>query len=276
MHLSLGFSTCPNDTFMFDAMVNGRIDTEGLLFDVHMADIENLNKSAIDNSVDVTKISYAVYPKISAEYQILDAGSALGYGNGPLLVSKESINHNEVSDLNIAIPGSNTTANLLLSIAYPDCKRKIPCLFSEIEELVLSGKVDAGLLIHENRFTYESRGLKKIIDLGTWWEEMTKFPIPLGGIVVRRNLPATIKQTINRVLNNSVAFAFEHPLASMDFVRANAREMEYEVMKKHINLYVNEFSLDLGDKGREAVSYLFEKTSELLNNNRITQPIFTI
>jgi 1,4-dihydroxy-6-naphthoate synthase len=276
MNLSLGFSTCPNDTFMFDAMVNGRIDTEGLTFDLTMGDIENLNQSAIENKVDVTKISYAVYPKISAEYQIINSGSALGHGNGPLLVSKTKIHTNEVKDLRIAIPGPNTTANLLLSIAFPENNKKTAYIFSDIEGIVLKGEADAGLLIHENRFTYETRGLQKIIDLGAWWEEHTKLPIPLGGIVVRRNLPEVIKQTINRVLHNSIAFAFEHPHASMDFVRQHAREMDDEVMKKHISLYVNEYSLDLGDKGRDAIAHLFQKALDVQKINQLTQPIFAI
>jgi 1,4-dihydroxy-6-naphthoate synthase len=276
MNLSLGFSTCPNDTFMFDAIVNGRIDTEGLTFGLKMADIENLNQDAIKGLLDITKISYALYPKISHEYQILDAGSALGRGNGPLLVSKSKIYPEEINDIHIAIPGLNTTANLLLSIAFPNIKKKTEYLFSDIEEIVLRGEADAGLLIHENRFTYEARGLKKIIDLGAWWEEQTNLPIPLGGIVVRRSLPQTIKQTINRVLNNSIAFAFEHPGASMDFVHKNAQEMADDVVKKHIALYVNDYSLDLGDEGHNAISDLFDRASDIHKINRLTQPIFAI
>jgi len=274
MHFSLGFSTCPNDTFMFDAMVNGKIDTEGLTFDLKMTDIENLNQYAAESAIDITKISYAVYPKISADYQILDSGSALGHGNGPLLVSKTKIYLDQVDDLHIAIPGVNTTANLLLSIAFPDCNKKTSFLFSDIEEMVLTGKVEAGLLIHENRFTYETRGLQKIIDLGAWWEEQSNLPIPLGGIVVKRTLSGEIKQTINRVLKRSIEFAFERPEASMDFVRQYAREMDDDVMKKHIQLYVNEYSLNLGDKGRNAIAHLFERALDIHRINRLTQPIF--
>jgi 1,4-dihydroxy-6-naphthoate synthase len=276
MHLTLGFSTCPNDTFMFDAMVNGRIDTEGLTFNLKMSDIENLNQDALSGVLDVTKISYALYPKISPEYQILYAGSALGHANGPLLVSKSKIYPDEVNDIRVAIPGANTTANLLLSIAFPNILKKTEYLFSDIEEMVLSGQADAGLLIHENRFTYESRGLKKIIDLGAWWEEQTNLPIPLGGIVVRRNLPQTVKQTINRVLCNSVAYAFEHPDASMNFVRKNAQEMAEDIVKKHIALYVNDYSLTLGDDGCNAITELFQRALDIQKINRLTQPIFAI
>jgi 1,4-dihydroxy-6-naphthoate synthase len=261
---------------MFDAMVNGRIDTEGLIIKTNMADIENLNQYALQGDIDVTKVSYALYPKISANYQILDAGSALGYGNGPLLVSKHKIHSSDVGDIQVAIPGENTTANMLLSIAYPEVKKKTVYLFSDIEEAVLSGKVDAGLLIHENRFTYEDRGLKLVVDLGAWWEEQTKLPIPLGGIVVKRNLPQAVKQTINRVLNNSVSFAFEHPGACMEFVKSYAQEMEEDVMKKHIALYVNKYSLNLEEEGRQAVIQMFDRIRDLQNNIRLTDPIFAI
>jgi 1,4-dihydroxy-6-naphthoate synthase len=276
MNLSLGFSTCPNDTFMFDAMVNGRIDTEGLMFTTNLADIEHLNQGALSNLLDVTKVSFAVYPKISRHYQILDAGSALGFGNGPLLVSKHKIYPDEVSDIVIAIPGENTTANLLFSIAFPHIKEKKVLLFSDIENAVLSGEADAGLLIHENRFTYEEKGLKLIVDLGNWWEKQTNLPIPLGGIVVKRNLPSDLKFTINRVLSNSIAFAMEHPRTSSDFVKFHAQEMSEDVMQKHINLYVNNYSLNLGNDGRNAITQLFDRVRDIQNVVQFTEPIFAI
>lgn len=274
MQLKLGFSTCPNDTFMFDAMVNGRIDTEGLSFLLELGDIEKLNQLAVAAEFDILKISYAAYPTVTHNYQILNSGSALGYANGPLLVSKVKIYPDEVNDLHIAIPGSNTTANLLLSIAYPDVKKRSEYLFSDIEEVVLSGEADAGLLIHENRFTYEERGLQKIIDLGTWWEDQTHLPIPLGGIMIKRSLPQQIKHSVERVLRSSVQFAMQNPAAGLNFIKHHAQSMKDEVVQKHIQLYVNDFSLDLSEKGRQAIDKLFEQAFVSRKINNLTQPIF--
>ncbi len=276
MNLRIAFSTCPNDTFMFDAMVNYRIDCEEFKFHPQLVDIEKLNLLAVEGEIDIIKASYAAYPTFSRNYQILSAGSALGHSNGPLLVSKRKIYPDEIEDLHIAIPGLNTTANLLLSIAYPKVKKKTEYLFSDIEEVVLSNETDAGLLIHENRFTYETRGLKKIIDLGTWWETQTKLPIPLGGIMVKRSLPQTIKESINRVLSNSVSFAMEYPLVSLPYIRKYAQSMKDDIIHKHIELYVNQYSVDLGDVGRKAIETLFEKASENKKVLHLTQPIFAI
>src|ERR1035437_9274616 len=261
---------------MFDAMINKRIHTEGLSFLLQFADIEKLNQHALAGEFDVLKISYALYSQVSENYQILNSGSALGYANGPLLVSKAKIYPDEVEHLHVAIPGANTTANLLLTIAYPNVKKKSEHLFSDIEEVVLSGETDAGLLIHENRFTYEAKGLKKIVDLGTWWEEQTKMPIPLGGIMVKRSLPQKIKETINRVLSNSISYAMEHPNEAIGFIREHAQSMKNDVIYRHIDLYVNEYSLDLGEQGRKAIEYLFEKGSGVKKMNQLTQPIFAI
>jgi 1,4-dihydroxy-6-naphthoate synthase len=276
MQLKLGFSTCPNDTFMFDGMVNKRIDMEGFSFLTELTDIEKLNHYALATEFDVIKISYAMYPKVSAHYQILNSGSALGHANGPLLVSRQKIYPDEVESLTIAIPGSNTTANLLLEIAYPGIKKKREYVFSDIEDVILSGEADAGLLIHENRFTYEERGLKKIIDLGTWWEEKTNLPIPLGGIVVRRSLPQPVKEAIGRVMHSSVAFAMEDPKASRGFIKQHAQSMKEDVVNKHISLYVNQHSVDLGEKGRRAIEELFERAIALRKITNLTQPIFAI
>ncbi|MCK5168811.1 MAG: 1,4-dihydroxy-6-naphthoate synthase [Bacteroidales bacterium] len=264
MHkISLGFSTCPNDTFIFDAMVHHKIDTEGLEFNVVLGDVEELNKKALKSELDITKISYHAYSKIANNYILLDSGSALGYKNGPLLISKRKIYPDELNDVKIAIPGLNTTANLLFEIAFPDAKNKKEYLFSDIEEAVLSNEVDAGLIIHENRFTYEQKGLKKIIDLGEYWEKETGLPIPLGGIAVNRDLNRDLQLKINRVLKRSVEFAFENPKSGYPYIKQYAQEMDEEVMYKHINLYVNEFTKDLGNDGREAVKVLYEKAISL-------------
>jgi 1,4-dihydroxy-6-naphthoate synthase len=263
MKLTLGFSTCPNDTFIFDAMVHKRIDTEGLEFELVLADVEELNKAAFDHQIDISKLSYHAYAYIADNYVLLDSGSALGNNNGPLLISKHKIYPDEVKDVSIAIPGKNTTANLLLSIAYPEAKNKKEYLFSDIEEAVLSNEIDAGLIIHENRFTYAERGLKKIIDLGEYWETKTNLPIPLGGIVVNRKLPPEIQQKVNRVLRRSLEFAYENPTASLPFIKQYAQEMDEKVMRKHIGLYVNEYSLNLGEKGKEAIRELYKTAIDL-------------
>ena len=261
MKLSLAFSPCPNDCFVFDAIVNRRIDREGLEFSTRLADVEALNNATLAGDIDVAKLSCHAYAYCTADYVLLDAGGALGRGCGPLLISKRRISPEEVAagNLRIVIPGKYTTANFLLSLAFPRAQNKTELVFSAIEAALLDGTYDAGVIIHENRFTYEAKGLKKIIDLGEFWERETGAPIPLGGIVIRRALPDDIKQTVNRVLRRSVEYAFAHREASLPFVREHAQEMSEEVMYKHIDLYVNEYSVDLGPEGRRAVELLFDK-----------------
>ena len=262
MTLTLAFSPCPNDTFIFDAMIHGKVDTEGLEFSPVIADVEKLNKLAFEAETDITKISYHAYALVADLYRLLSAGSALGYKNGPLLISKEKIYPDEIKDLNIAIPGEYTTANLLLSIAYPKVKQKKAYLFSLIEEVVLSGEMDAGLIIHENRFTYQRKGLKKIIDLGEYWESLTGMPIPLGGIAVNRKLAVPLQQKINCIMKRSVEYAFNHPKEAYLFVKQYSQEMEDDVIQSHINLYVNDFTKDLGVNGRKAIETLYGKAAE--------------
>ncbi len=272
--LSLAFSTCPNDTFIFDAIVNHKIDTENLKFDIQLADVEELNKLAISNKIDITKLSYHAYLYAQNNYKLLNSGSALGYGNGPLLISKRKIYPNEISQLSIAIPGINTTANLLLSIAYPNAKNKKPYLFSDIETAVLDSEVDAGLIIHENRFTYQNKGLKKIIDLGEFWETETKQAIPLGGIVINRAIPHEIQVKFNKILRKSIEYAFANPKSSYNYIKQYAQEMNEEVMYKHINLYVNNFTIDLGEKGKNAIKTLYNKALEQKVISFINDDIF--
>jgi 1,4-dihydroxy-6-naphthoate synthase len=261
MKLSLGFSPCPNDCFMFDAIVNKRIDLEGLELSAHLADVEALNKSAFAGEADVTKLSYPAYAYCTDSYVLLDAGSALGRNCGPLLISRRPISKEEVATghLEIAIPGTYTTANFLLGLAFPAAAKKTELVFSAIEAALLNDEYDAGLIIHENRFTYEAKGLKKIIDLGEFWEGATGAPIPLGGIVINRSLPDEVQHSVNRVLRRSIEYAFANRAASLPYVRAHAQEMSEEVMYRHIDLYVNEFSVDLGKEGRRAVQLLFER-----------------
>jgi len=261
MRLSLGFSPCPNDCFMFDAIVNRRIDLDGLEFAVHLDDVEGLNAAALAGQAQITKLSYHAYAYCTDRYVLLDAGSALGRNCGPLLISKRTISPEDVSAgaLSIAIPGKYTTANFLMGLAFPRAQRKTELVFSDIEAAVLRGDHDAGLIIHENRFTYEAKGLKKIIDLGEFWERETGAPIPLGGIVISRLLPDEVKARVNTVVRRSVEYGFANREASLPFVRQHAQEMSDEVMYKHIDLYVNQYSVDLGVEGRRAVELLFSR-----------------
>ena len=265
MTLTLAFSPCPNDCFMFDAIVHRRIDLEGLEFTVRLADIEALNMAAFAGDVDVTKLSFHAYAYCADRYVLLDAGSALGRNCGPLLISKRTIGRSEVAAgaLRIAIPGKYTTARFLLGLAFPGAQNTSEVLFSEIEGALLDESFDAGLIIHENRFTYQGKGLKKIIDLGEYWEEETGAAIPLGGIVVSRSLPQEVQQRVNRVMRRSVEYAFAHRSASLPYVRAHAQEMSEEVMYSHIDLYVNDYSIDLGSDGRRAVEVLFERARKV-------------
>jgi len=257
MKLTLGFSPCPNDTFLFDALVHGKVDTEGLEFEVVKEDVEALNQKAFAGQLDLTKLSYHAYAYVLDRYVLLDAGSALGRNCGPLLIGRKSLTDKEVADGQIAIPGKYTTANFLLGLAYPKAENKVELLFSDIENAVIAEQVQAGLIIHESRFTYQEKGLVKIQDLGEYWESETGLPIPLGGIVIRRGIDVAIQRKVNRVLARSVRFARQHPQQTMEYVRQYAQEMDDDVMLKHINLYVNDFTEDLGAEGRSAVSELF-------------------
>ncbi|WP_183575881.1 menaquinone biosynthesis family protein [Mucilaginibacter sp. X5P1] len=274
MKLSLGFSPCPNDTFIFDALIHHKIDTEGLEFEVFYNDVETLNQKAFRGELDITKLSYHAFAYIADKYVLLDAGSALGFGVGPMLISDFEISisdlqKNQIRDRTseirnplIGIPGKYTTANFLLGLAFPEATNKQELVFSDIEDAVLEGRVDVGLIIHENRFTYQDKGLKKIIDLGDYWEKQTGCAIPLGGIVANRNLPEAVQHKINRVLRKSVEFAFANPKSGLEFIRSHAQEMSEEVMYKHIDLYVNKYSLDLGEEGKKAIKLLFDTALE--------------
>jgi 1,4-dihydroxy-6-naphthoate synthase len=258
MKLTLGFSPCPNDTFIFDALVTHKIDTGGLEFDVVLEDVQTLNEWALEEKLDITKISFGVLPLLLNHYTVLNSGSALGKGVGPLLISNKILDNSSLEDATIAIPGENTTAHLLFSLAYPNVKKKKYMVFNEIENAILNGTVDAGVIIHENRFTYQQKGLKKIMDLGEYWEQQLQIPIPLGGIVAHHRLSENTILQVDQLIRKSVEYAFEkYPLIS-DYVQLHAQEMEKEVMKQHIDLYVNNFSINLGTEGRAAIAKLLE------------------
>jgi 1,4-dihydroxy-6-naphthoate synthase len=262
MKLTLGFSPCPNDTFIFDALIHHKIDTEGLDFEVFFDDVETLNQKAVKGELDITKLSFHAFAHVAHQYALLDSGSALGYGVGPLLICKNEAllqpGALENNDLTVAIPGKLTTANFLLGIAYPNLTNKVLTVFSDIENAVLTGAVDLGLIIHENRFTYAEKGLHKIVDLGSFWERLTGCAIPLGGIVVNRNVDQSTQQKVNRILRKSVEYAFANPKSGLAFIREHSQEMDEAVMYKHIDLYVNQYSVDLGVEGRKAIDILFD------------------
>lgn len=272
--LSLSISPCPNDTFMFDAWVNKRLASLSTDIDLHFDDIKSLNESAIRGEPDVTKLSLFTAGKANKEYEILTSGAALGYKNGPLIISKKKIYPDELPFVNFGIPGKNTTANLLLHLFYKPEKNCKEYFFYEIEDAILSNEVDAGVIIHETRFTYQNKGLQKIVDLGEIWEERTKLPLPLGVIAVKRSLSEEIKKSINRTIKESVLFAFGNPDASLDFIRSHAQETEIEVVQKHIDLYVNEFSVNMGDKGKQAISKLLEEAVRLEMLEPLASPLF--
>jgi 1,4-dihydroxy-6-naphthoate synthase len=275
MKLTLGFSPCPNDTFIFDALIHGKIDTEGLSFEVSFDDVETLNQKALNGELDITKLSFHAFAYVANQYALLNAGSALGFGVGPLLICKKEnldrINSNlksQISNLKIAIPGKYTTANFLLGVAYPQLRDKREMIFSEIENALLNDEIDLGLIIHENRFTYQDKGLYKIMDLGQFWEELTQCAIPLGGIVINRNLPIEIQLKVDKLLKKSVEYAFANPKSSIAFIKQHAQEMDEAVMYKHIELYVNKYSVELGTEGKKAIDTLFEMA---MKNNVIPQ-----
>jgi 1,4-dihydroxy-6-naphthoate synthase len=263
MPLELAFSPCPNDTFIFDALVHGRLDEAWHPDTVHLADVEALNRRALDGLADVTKLSFGTLPLVADRYQVLDAGSALGFGCGPLLIARNQQMPADWKGKKVAIPGRNTTANLLLSLALPGIVDKVEMLFSEIEEAVAKGHVDAGLIIHESRFTYAAKGLHALMDLGDWWERAYRLPVPLGCIVVRRSLPEALKLEIEHSIRRSVEYAFANPEASKDYVACHAQEMNPEVMQQHIELYVNRFSISLGLEARQAIEQMLDSSLRL-------------
>ena len=251
--LRLHISPCPNDTFMFDAMVNGRIDCEGLRFEVEYHDIEELNAAAQSRTPDISKISCALLPAITEQYTLLNSGAALGRGNGPLLVRRKG----EDSPIrNVVVPGLHTTANALIGRLFPDIEERVPMLFSKIAEAVEAGEFDAGVLIHEGRFVYERRNLELVADLGLEWEQRVGLPLPLGSIVVDRSLGEQVASDVERLIRCSIEYAFANPTVSRDFIKSHAQELEDDVIDKHISLFVNDFSLTLGDEGRLAVEEL--------------------
>ena len=257
--LTLGYSPCPNDTFIFHALVSGLVAVEGLAFAERLEDVETLNRLAGDAALDVTKVSYGAIPHLVRDYVLLRSGGALGRGCGPLVVAREGFDASRLAGARIAIPGRNTTANLLLRLFAPDAPAGVEMVYSDIMPAVARGEVDAGLIIHESRFTYPAHGLAKVVDLGEWWEGDTGLPIPLGGILARRDLGEETIRAVDDAIRRSVEHAFAHPADWKDYVRAHAQEMDESVQRQHIDLYVNRFTVDLGDEGERAIHELFAR-----------------
>lgn len=271
---SFAFSPCPNDTFMFEAIANKRIDLRGYEFDIQLDDVAQLNQSASQAKYDISKISYNAYSLVTDQYQLLKSGSALGHNCGPLLIAKKPVKIEDLKHCSVAIPGANTTANLLLSLAFPDITKKKEYIFSEVEGALVAGDVDLGLIIHENRFTYEDKGLIKIRDLGEYWESTTNCPIPLGGIAIKRNLPSEVKQDIESILSESIRYAFEHKEIVQPYISRYAQEMDEKVMQSHIDLYVNHQSIMLDTSAKQGIVRLIDKIKELYPSRNIQDPIF--
>lgn len=269
MKLRIGFSPCPNDTFIFDALVNGKLDTGGLEWEPVLEDVETLNEWALEGKLDITKLSFPAFFRSLSHYILLDAGSALGKGVGPLLIAAspeathpDYANASNINQLTVALPGMNTTAHLLFSFAYPEAHKKSFLLFSAIEEEVMNKRSSLGVIIHENRFTYAAKGLHKVMDLGNYWEEKMQVPVPLGGIAIRRNIPHEIAMKVNGLIAESLRYAWKQSDNLSSFVKEHAQAMDAAVMKQHIDLYVNQFSLQLGSEGKQAIRTLhqvFEK-----------------
>lgn len=261
--ITLGFSPCPNDTFIFDGMVNGGLDTGDFHFNSRLEDVETLNRWALQARLPVTKMSFSTFLQVSDQYRLLDCGSALGEGVGPLLLARTpppadpEVLRMRVQNGRVAIPGWNTTAHLLFSMEFPEVVEKKEFVFSQIEDAVSAGEVDFGLVIHESRFTYADKGLYKWMDMGDWWQHETGVPIPLGGICVRKDVPAEDALQIQQILRRSLALSWERYPALTEFITTNAREMDEKVMRQHIDLYVNEYSRSLGRKGKAAIEKLF-------------------
>jgi 1,4-dihydroxy-6-naphthoate synthase len=267
MKLTLGFSPCPNDTFIFDALVNHKIDTEGFEFDTVLADVETLNQWALEGKLDITKLSFPAFFRSLEHYTLLTAGSAVGKGVGPLLItdSKQELSTEDINQASVALPGIHTTANLLFSFAYPEATDKQFMLFSAIEDALVNKEVDLGVIIHENRFTYQQKGLFKVKDLGEYWEEKMELPVPLGGIAINQSIKRSVALKVNGLIRKSIEYAFSHYPLIPEYVKQHAQAMSEEVMRQHIDLYVNDFSLDLEIEGREAIENLYEVFLEINN-----------
>lgn len=263
--LTLGYSPCPNDTFIFYAMIHGKIDTDGLKFKETLLDVETLNQKALKGELDLTKVSFHAFGHLRDNYALLRAGGALGRGCGPIVVSNERHTMEDLRDKKIAIPGKLTTASLLLQLydpAFANSSNLVFMPFHKIMDAVVNGDVDAGVIIHESRFTFVSFGLKRVVDLGQWWEKETGLPIPLGGILAKRNLGRELIIQIEDILRQSVDYSYNNRFEPMGYIKQHSQELSEGVIKDHISLYVNDFTIDIGDEGEKAIAELLARAKD--------------
>ena len=257
--LTIGYSPCPNDTYIFYALVHGNVCVPGLEFREQLADVEKLNQMALEGSLDITKISYHALGHLREQYALLRSGSALGRGCGPLIVAKPGTTLDDIKRGPIAIPGKLTTASLLLRLYDPSITNIVVMTFDRIMNAVSTGEVIAGLIIHESRFTYPLYNLEKLLDLGAWWERHSRLPIPLGGILGKRSHGRDVLLQVEEGIQASLRYANAHVDEVLSYCKQHSQEMDEKVMKSHIDLYVNDFSLDLGQEGLAAVRRLFDE-----------------
>jgi len=274
MELTLGYSPCPNDTYIFHALTHGLIDSGGITVTERLEDVETLNRLALEGALDLTKVSYHAFMHVMDEYCLLRSGGALGRGCGPLVVAKSGTSMDVLKGKRIAVPGMYTTAQLLLTLYGEGYDNVVPMQFDRIMDSVISGETDAGLVIHEGRFTFEARGLHKVIDLGEWWESETGLPIPLGGILAKRSLGRETVSRVDAAIRKSIEYARANPEAAREYIKLHAQELDDRVIDSHICLYVNEFSLDLGPGGEAAVKKLFEMAAGRGIVSASARPIF--
>ncbi len=261
--LSLGYSPCPNDTYIFHALVHGLIPCDGLTFTERLEDVETLNQLALQGALDLTKISFHAFGHLRDRYVLLRSGAALGRGCGPLIVTDGATSLEQLRDKTIAIPGELTTANLLLQLYSGGTDKLLILPFDQIIDAVRQGRAAAGVIIHESRFTYQQYGLQQLLDLGQWWEEETGYPIPLGGILAKRSLGKERIRQVDQALRRSIEYARNYPQEASSYIRQHAQELDETVIRRHIDLYVNDYSINLGKDGLAAVSCLIEKAERV-------------
>jgi len=260
--LSLGYSPCPNDTFIFYGLIHGKVPCPGVEFSERLEDVETLNQLALKKQLDLTKISYHALGHLRESYVLLRSGGALGRGCGPLVIAAQETSMAKLRGKKIAIPGQLTTANLLLQLYSAGYENLLILPFDKIMAAVEQGLADAGVIIHESRFTYQQYGLKQILDLGQWWEQESGYPIPLGGILAKRDLGATLISKVEAALRQSIEYAYAYPQEPQIYIKQHAQELDSDVINNHIELYVNDFSLDLGEEGIQAVNSLLSRAEE--------------
>jgi 1,4-dihydroxy-6-naphthoate synthase len=260
--LTFGYSPCPNDTFMFHGIASGALKLPGVSIQVRLHDIETLNQLALEERLDISKLSFFAWLKARDAYQLLNSGAALGYGCGPIVIAKQVIEPKDIPSCRVVLPGEWTTAHLLFRLWAPQAEQRHFTTYERIYDEVASGRADCGVIIHESRFTYEQLGFHRLIDLGQWWEEQTGLPIPLGGIAARTALGPEVLSALEELVAASIEKSRQNPRAALPYIRQHAQEMDLEVLERHIAAFVNPFSLDLGPVGRQALKVLEQRARD--------------